>query len=124
LCRDLLISVQGDASIVLKTDIDNELLPTDQAISIGLIVNELVTNALKYAFPSETKGTVLVTLKRAHGELRLTVTDDGNGIDVRRKDSQISSPRLSYAFTEHQHRRIRFAAVLFSSDYWRRNPQR
>ena len=62
------ISAKRDGtSIVLKTDIESELLPTDQAIPMGLIVNELVTNALKYAFPSETKGTVMVTLKRASG---------------------------------------------------------
>ena len=72
---------------MLKTDIESELLPTDRAIPIGLIVNELVTNAVKYAFPSETRGTVLVTLKRVPGELRLTVADDGQGVDPRRADS-------------------------------------
>jgi two-component sensor histidine kinase len=50
-------------------------------------VNELVTNAVKYAFPSETRGTVLVTLKRIPGELRLMVSDDGKGVDPRRADS-------------------------------------
>jgi two-component sensor histidine kinase len=84
LCRDLVASVQGGTSIVLKTDIESELLPTDKAIPMGLIVNELVTNALKYAFPNETKGTVMVTLKRVPGELRLTIADDGKGIDSRR----------------------------------------
>ena len=54
---------------------------------MGLIVNELVTNALKYAFPSETNGTVMVALKRAPGELRLTVADNGKGVDTRRADS-------------------------------------
>ena len=99
LCRDLLTSVQGSTSIVLRTDIDRELLPTDQAISIGLIVNELVTNALKYAFPSETKGTVVVTLKRAHGDLRLTVADDGKGIDMRRANSGLGG-RLVEGFAQ------------------------
>ena len=72
---------------MLKTDIESELLPTDRAISIGLIVNELVTNAVKYGFPGEEKGTVMVTLKRLPGELRLTVADDGQGVDPRRADS-------------------------------------
>jgi two-component sensor histidine kinase len=63
------------------------LLPTDRAIPIGLIVNELVTNAVKYAFPGESSGTVTVLLKRVPGELRLTVADDGKGVDPRRADS-------------------------------------
>jgi PAS domain S-box-containing protein len=89
LCRDLIASVhkEGDTSVMLKTDFENELLPTDRAIPIGLIVNELVTNAVKYAFPGEAKGTVMVTLKRVPGELRLTVADDGQGLDPRRADS-------------------------------------
>jgi two-component sensor histidine kinase len=99
LCRDLVASVQGGNSIVLKTDIESELLPTDQAIPMGLIVNELVTNALKYAFPSETKGTVMVTLKRVPGELRLTVADDGKGIDLRRADSGLGG-RLVEGFAQ------------------------
>ena len=101
LCRDLLASVhkEGVTSIVLKTDIESELLPTDQAIPIGLIVNELVTNAVKYAFPSETKGTVMVTLKRVPGELRLTVADDGKGVDPRRADSGLGG-RLVEGFAQ------------------------
>jgi len=89
LCRDLIASVhkEGDTSVVLKTEIESELLPTDRAIPVGLIVNELVTNAIKHAFPGGTKGTVTVTLKRAPGELRLTVADDGPGLDPRRGDS-------------------------------------
>jgi PAS domain S-box-containing protein len=89
LCRDLFESVhkQGDKSIVLKTDIDSALLPTDRAVPIGLIVNELVTNAVKYAFPGGAKGTVMVTLKRVPGQLRLTVADDGQGLDPRRANS-------------------------------------
>jgi chemotaxis protein methyltransferase CheR len=99
LCRDLVASVEGGTSIVLKTDIESELLPTDQAIPMGLIVNELVTNALKYAFPSETKGTVMVILKRVPGELRLTVADDGKGIDIRRADSGLGG-RLVEGFAQ------------------------
>jgi PAS domain S-box-containing protein len=101
LCRNLIASVyqDGDTFIMLKTDIESELLPTDQAISIGLIVNELVTNAVKYGFPGEENGTVMVTLKRLPGELRLTVADDGQGLDPRRADSGLGG-RLVDAFAE------------------------
>ena len=51
-----------------------------QAVAVGLIVNELVTNSLKYAFPLR-RGTVSVTLERVEpGRARLTVADDGIGM--------------------------------------------
>jgi PAS domain S-box-containing protein len=101
LCRDLIASFhkEGDTSIALKTDIESELLPTDRAIPIGLIVNELVTNAVKYAFAAGAKGTVKVTLKRALGELRLTVADDGQGLDPQRADSGLGG-RLVDGFAQ------------------------
>ena len=100
LCRDLVASVgNGDAAISLKTDIESELLPTDRAIPIGLIVNELVTNAIKYAFPPHTKGTVSVTFKREPGRLRLTVADDGKGVDPQRADSGLGG-RLVEGFAQ------------------------
>lgn len=101
LCRDLIASLQkeGDTSIMLKTDIESALLPTDRAIPIGLIVNELVTNAVKYAFPGEAKGTVMVTLKRVAGELWLTVADDGQGCDPGNANSGLGS-RLVDGFAQ------------------------
>jgi chemotaxis protein methyltransferase CheR len=89
LCRDLIESVQTEngTSIALKTDIESESLSVDRAIPLGLIVNELVTNAIKYAFPSETRGTVAVTLKRNPGQLCLMVADNGKGADPQRADS-------------------------------------
>jgi PAS domain S-box-containing protein len=101
LCRDLIESVQKEngTSIALKTEIESEPLAADRAIPLGLIVNELVTNAVKYAFPSETTGTVVVTLKRLPGELRLTVSDDGKGIDPRRTDSGLGG-RLVEGFAQ------------------------
>jgi two-component sensor histidine kinase len=107
LCRDLIESVQKEnaISIALKTDIERERLSADRAIPLGLIVNELVTNAVKYAFPGDSSGSILVALKRSPGELRLTIADDGKGVDPRRTDSGAGG-RLVEAFARQLGGRI------------------
>jgi len=60
---------------------DRLVVPTDQAIPIGLAVNELVTNALKYAYPEGRSGPVWVKLHKApDGALLLRVIDHGVGV--------------------------------------------
>jgi two-component sensor histidine kinase len=58
-------------------------LDIDMAIPIGLIVNELITNSLKYAFPNNRKGTIQLTMSKNHGLFVLEVSDDGIGISNR-----------------------------------------
>jgi len=60
---------------VLGDDID---LPNNQALAIGIITNELVTNSLKYAFPDSRPGLVSIELTAAK-EIELTVSDNGVG---------------------------------------------
>jgi len=62
-------------------------LDVDTAIPIGLIVNELLTNSLKHAFPNEKKGTVRIGLIREGGRLHMKVADDGIG-NGKHKDTQ------------------------------------
>ena len=59
---------------------DEVRLPTDQAVSVGVIVNELVTNACKYAYKRGEAGEVRVRLADGGEGLTLTVEDDGAGM--------------------------------------------
>ena len=55
-------------------------LPTSHAVSIGLIVTELIMNAIKYAFPrSRTSARIRVTFEKAKSDWKLTVSDNGAG---------------------------------------------
>lgn len=67
-------------SAALSTAIDPLSLDLDTAVRIGLIVNELVTNALKHAFVGGRPGTVSVSLRCADSGMALTVADDGAGL--------------------------------------------
>lgn len=67
--------------IELKLDLSSILLNIDIAISLGLIVNELLTNAFKHAFPNDMKGLIEVILHQDdEGKLHLTIRDNGIGI--------------------------------------------
>ena len=61
---------------------DARALPIDQAIPAGLIVNELVSNALEHAFPEGQTGTVSVVYRVEAGEATLVVADDGSGAEA------------------------------------------
>ena len=69
--------------IQLASAIDDIQLDLDRAIPCGLLVNELVSNALKHAFPDSMHGSISVTLSLVHGadrQLELSVADDGIGL--------------------------------------------
>src|SRR5262249_43371552 len=65
--------------IALRVDSEEVMLDTKQAIRIGLIVNELATNALKHAFPEDRAGTIKVKLQRRPTDLTVVVEDNGVG---------------------------------------------
>lgn len=73
-------ALAGD-HVTLTTRIDRLDLDLDRAVTVGLIINELVSNALKHAFPNGREGTIVVELKlRSTNTYCLCVTDDGVGL--------------------------------------------
>lgn len=68
----------GDGDrIDIRADVEDLELDAQEAVSLGLVVNELVTNAVKHAFPGGTQGTVTVTFHTENHHRVLTVSDDG-----------------------------------------------
>jgi PAS domain S-box-containing protein len=65
--------------IALRTSLQDVPMSVDAAIASGLIVNELVSNALKYAFPDEREGEVSIGLRREGSEVVIEVHDNGVG---------------------------------------------
>jgi two-component sensor histidine kinase len=79
LCRSLSEVIGHLRPVALSVTTDDIKLSPEKALATGLIVNELVTNAYKYAFPDGRSGTVRVQLAKSAGQLELTITDDGIG---------------------------------------------
>ncbi|MEN6574676.1 histidine kinase dimerization/phosphoacceptor domain -containing protein [Methanobacterium aggregans] len=63
-----------------KFDLEESNISIDTAIPCGLIINELVTNSLKYAFPKGRKGKIEVSLKSNGGAYILKIADNGTGL--------------------------------------------
>jgi two-component sensor histidine kinase len=80
LCETLAGSMIGERRpITLEVHAQAGSATSAQAVSMGIIVTELVLNSLKYAFPEDREGRVLVAYDVAGSSWRLTVSDDGIG---------------------------------------------
>ena len=66
--------------VILTTDIPDIPLDINTAIPVGLIINELVSNSLKHAFPDGRKGEISIAINREDHTLTLIYKDDGVGI--------------------------------------------
>ena len=76
----IFLSLASPGPIAFEVVSDDVDLPHNQALAIGIVVNELVTNALKYAFPDNRPGQVKVELS-VRKEIELIVADNGVGHD-------------------------------------------
>lgn len=79
LCRDLGDLLRDVRPIAVRVSSPRLLAPSAVAANVGLIVNELVTNSLKYAFPGDRGGTIDVALVCDSQALTIEVRDDGVG---------------------------------------------
>ena len=91
LSESILDSFNAEGRIKVECDMPKLVLDVDTAISIGLITNELLTNALKYAFNEKEYGEIKISLTEqldnanTEGELLLKISDDGTGKPINGK---------------------------------------
>jgi two-component sensor histidine kinase len=81
LVQDLREAAVDLRPIALLVQAEDHAVPMARAVPIGLTVNELAGNALKYAFPGEMEGRVRVVFRREEAEFLLVVEDNGIGLD-------------------------------------------
>ncbi|MBT3226099.1 MAG: response regulator [Bacteroidetes bacterium] len=82
----------NSGNVNLKVKAENIMIEVRQASSLGLIANELITNSIKYAFPDDRKGEIVLDLKsNEENEVELIVSDNGigipEGLDLEKTDS-------------------------------------
>ena len=81
LTADLIASYSVDRSIRLDAQLQEVDLVLDQAIPCGLLTNELITNALKYAWEGRTgEGTIIMRLEQQGEQVIFSIRDDGIGL--------------------------------------------
>jgi PAS domain S-box-containing protein len=98
----LILSYAPDGRMRMETRLNPMQIDLKRALPLGLILNELITNALKYAFPPGTPGVIRVELYQDGAEMVLRVADNGVGI----QDSTVSAGRMGLKLIEMLARQI------------------
>lgn len=88
LSRNLLMSYSLTGKVLLHTELQPLMLELDKAIPCGLILNELISNALKHAFPGNDGGNIHIGLHEEEGGVHITLGDDGVGFPNDYKEEQ------------------------------------
>lgn len=104
---DLLIQSYSTLSknIHVLTDLSEIQISIDAAIPLGLVVTELISNSMKYAFPDRDTGTITVSTSEApDGIIELIYADDGIGVsdDFNFRNQNSLGLKIIYAITENQ----------------------
>lgn len=89
-------SVENMFSDHFTAEIDHDLrleevsVGINQALPIGLLINEIITNSFKYAFKNRSKGKIVIALAEKNGDIHLDIGDDGVGMNKGEFSSQTS----------------------------------
>ncbi|MBY0474504.1 MAG: PAS domain S-box protein [Nitrosomonas sp.] len=124
LVNNLLVSYTPETSkIKTKIETDEILIPINISIPLGLLLNELCTNAIKYAFPGNRSGTIQINLKHHNSnQLLIRISDNGIGIsddfDIENTPTlglqlvQLLSEQISAELTIHRRNPTSFTLIF------------
>lgn len=79
LCSNLVMSYSLSGKVLLRTELMPLMLDLDRAIPCGLVLNELIGNALKHGYPDGGGGTIRIRLDQEGDTVRIELSDDGAG---------------------------------------------
>jgi len=100
LVEGLLHGHNAEGRVESRLDLGDVSLPVDAAVPCGLIINELVTNSLKHAFPGKRGGSIRVEMSRGRpDQVELTVEDDGIGLPVNLDPRRSTTLGMDLVFT-------------------------
>lgn len=100
LCANLEKSVSLEKPVRIITDVQAIAWDRDRAIVVGLLINELVANALKHAFPGKRSGLVKVRMQTTDQDWSLEVSDNGTGFVPNVDVDSLGSKLLSALATQ------------------------
>ena len=110
LCRNL-AEASGRRDLTIEVDVEALRLGLEIALPVGLIVNEIVSNSLRHAFPEGRGGQIRVSLRRQSSErIVLSVSDDGIGVDEGKTEPRGIGLTLVQALADQIEGTISFSA--------------
>jgi PAS domain S-box-containing protein len=72
---------EQEKNIRVELDLDDVYININQALPVGLMINEILTNAFKYAFRKREKGIIHISLRKEEGYINILISDDGVGVE-------------------------------------------
>lgn len=94
-----------ETPVTLDLDLQPVTVDREQALPLGMIINEVVSNSFKYAFAGRAAGHLTVVLREKEGEFNLTIRDDGPGIAGERERRVGMGSKLINSFVKQLHGR-------------------
>jgi two-component sensor histidine kinase len=99
--------ISDPTALSISVEVDASVVDANKSVSLGLIVTELVINAIKHAFPGQRRGKIIVGYRSAGREWALSVKDDGAGMSKGPLNAKAGlGTGIVEALAKHLHSRV------------------